>query len=441
MKQITSTLNIFLRQEWISVTVYFIATVLFLFIIYQTGVDLATEEIEHHQRHSLLLITMLSIFIGLYLGNGFLRLQKSPLWLIHPGYRLNLILSLICAAFIYGAVQFTAMFYAGWGWPISLLAPGCITLLSAQFIIGNNLLLKYIFPATPFILFQLTNYEINYNLILLLLIIVTSLAIYLNASNKQKLESWASGLMSGNLQQQLKAANILSWNNKFADLYQKIHAPVGKSDLSIALIQPANRFGLSSLLIGIFCLVSLYFIDSDSGKLEIETFATMILGSGLMGGFIELKLLARQTKPVAHLFGQSQHAIFKKKILTCIDKHISIQAALFIIFILLISLLVDGFVKPLLMLKMGFSIAIIGLAFLPMMLCLNWFNINFKLILVMLIYAAIAFWFCGWIYQHSLMDLLSLPALLAITGLVLIRLVSSYLWKRQSVEQFMRVYG
>jgi len=101
------------------------------------------------------MISMLSVFVGLYLGSGFLRLKQSYLWRTMPSYRENLITSLVVAATLYALLQLVPMRYVGWSWAISIFAPCCLTLLSAQLVIGNNLIMKFVLPASPFIIFQL----------------------------------------------------------------------------------------------------------------------------------------------------------------------------------------------------------------------------------------------------------------------------------------------
>ena len=48
--------------------------------------------------------------------------------------------------------------------------------------------MKFILPASPFVLFQLKVFEIDYSLILVLLILVTALALYINAHNNRKID-------------------------------------------------------------------------------------------------------------------------------------------------------------------------------------------------------------------------------------------------------------
>jgi len=155
MKRIISTLNVFLRQEIISLIVYIIATVLIVFITTRMEPSINAAGIMEPPKVSLMMISMLSIFIGFYLGSGFLRLRQSHLWFTHSHYRMNLIYSLISAAILYGVIQFFALYHVGWSLAVSLIVPACVTLLTAQLIIASNIIMKFILPATPFILFQL----------------------------------------------------------------------------------------------------------------------------------------------------------------------------------------------------------------------------------------------------------------------------------------------
>ncbi len=438
MKPVFSTLNVFLRQEWISVAVYTIATILFVGLVFisRTNTESQLEELAHK---ALLLMSMLSIFVGIYLGTGFLRLKQSHLWHIHPYYRSNLILSLVIAAFIYALIQFIALNHAGWHWYISLLAPICMTLLAAQFVIGNNLFMKFILPATPFILFQLKIYHFHDEMILLLLVIFTSLALYLNATNHKRINKNSLGLASGNMQQQLKSATVQKINAIVAELFLLVKLPIKSKDLSIALFQPANRYGLSSVFTATFCLTVLFAIDN--GKLDVTTFSALLFGSMMMGVFIELKLQARQSKAIAHLFSDKKHLLFKQKVLRVVEKHIAIQAISYLTLLSAMGWFIEDFIEHQLLLKLGLTIAVIAVVFVPLMLCLNWFRINIKLIAAMLAYIGTGILYCGWQINHSLADIITLPAIAGAAALILLRWATWSLWKRQPVEQFMRVYG
>jgi len=156
---------------------------------------------------------------------------------------------------------------------------------------------------------------------------------------------------------------------------------------------------------------------------------------------MDLSLLARQSKPFSHLFANNQHRLFRKKILTMNDKHVAIHASLTIITFILVSLVLDDFANITLLTRMGLTISLIAMAFTPIMMTLSWFNLNAKLLLVLGSYAYIGFIFCKWQFQHTLQDLISFPVLIALLSLLAIRIVLTYLWKRQSIEIFMRAYG
>ena len=167
----------------------------------------------------------------------------------------------------------------------------------------------------------------------------------------------------------------------------------------------------------------------------------MILGSMMLNQFIDIQMLSRQPKPFAHLFSKDHHALFKHKTLLMLDKHVIIQAGLTILSLLLISFFVNGLLESLVLIKLGLAIMIIARAFAPLMLCLDWFNVNLKLIFVVAAYALTGITFCGWLLENDLSQTYGLKALGGLALLILIRIGSTYLWKRQPIEQFMRVYG
>ena len=439
MKRILSTLNVFLKQEIISLVVYSIATVLIIVITFEMKPLTNGTGIKEPVRASLIIISMASVFVGLYIGGGFLRLRQSHLWFTHKHYRMNLIYSLISGALIYGVIQFFALYHAGWSLAVCLIAPACITILTAQLIIASNTVMKFIFPAMPFILLQLTSYEISINSILLLLLVFTGLALYLNANNSSKSLNDNLGLMSGNIRQQLKAPSMQKLNKLSINIMRIFKVKPRKGDLSEALLQPSNRYGISSVLIALTCLVFIFLIDSK--KLEIEVFGVMILGSMMLNQFMDVQLLSRQPKPFAHLFSGKNHALFKRNTLSMLDKHVTIQAILTILSLLLIGLFVESFVKSLILIKLGITIILIARAFAPLMLCLNWFNINIKLIFVVGLYALTSIIFCRWLLLNNINEMYGLVVLGGLTLLVLLRAGSVYFWKRQPIEKFMQVYG
>lgn len=124
-----------------------------------------------------------------------------------------------------------------------------------------------------------------------------------------------------------------------------------------------------------------------------------------------------------------------------LDKHVIIQAVLTLSSLILIGLFVDGFVKTLILIKLGISVMIIARAFAPLMLCLDWFNINLKLIFVVGSYTLTSIIFCGWLLRNNMTEMYGLIVLGGLSLLALLRAGSTYLWKRQPIEQFMRVYG
>lgn len=452
MKQVMSTLNVFLRQEWISVIVYIIATILFMFMIFtaQSKLDMKGNVQVDPIDFALLLISMLSIFIGLYLGSGFIRLQQSHLWKTHQHYRINLISSLIIAAMLYGSIQLVALLKAHWPLSVALIVPTCVTLLTAQMMIARHWIMKIIFPASPFILFQFVDYQTYLALTLLALLLITFIALYLTATNYNKPKSPALGLMSGNIKAQMKSPSvqklnhfsisIFKWLGKIKPNKMSSNKVSSNKDFSIALLQPSNRYGIFSSLIAICTLLLLSGVG-NTDKLQVEVFTAMILGSMILSQFMDLQLLAKQSKPFSHLYSSRKHESFKQHVVKMVQKHTFFQGFNTLIALLILSFFLNDFAEPLLLIKMGFSIILVASSFIPLMLCLDWFKVNVKLIIVVLIYTAVGFVFCGWQYEHQLIDLISLEGLLLMAALALIRWLSIRHWNKQPLEVFMRTYG
>ncbi|MBV1911792.1 MAG: hypothetical protein KUG78_21040 [Kangiellaceae bacterium] len=436
MKNITSTLYIFLKQEWISVAVYFLATILFLFIIYTSG--LGNDDPIGHQRITIMMISLLSLFIGIYLGSGFLRLKRSHLWQTLPHYRNNLVISFVSAAAIYGTLQTTAMLYSGWSFIIAWLAPICITLLAAQLVIGNNLIMKVILPASPFIIFQLNQYNVDYQLLLVILILFASLAVYLNYENKTVLSDATIGLMSGNMMQQLKNVRVQKFNILIATIFQALGVKYRKKDLSVAFLQPNNRYGVSSSIGVTFILLFFHLINDN--QMELEGISGLMLLSILMGVLMELKLLAPQSKSLAHVYSQEQHQDFKARVLAMIERHVLVQSIVYGTLILLLNSMIEDFVEPLPLIRYVATAALSAIIFMPAFLCLSWVNINFKLLAVIICYFVTTIISFGWFYNRDTMDILFLQIIGTGILLVSIRYLSKVWWRRFSMEQFMRSY-
>jgi len=439
MKQILSTLNVFLRQEWITGLVISIATAFFMFLIFRVTTLSNGVELKTPPNAALILIAMLSVFVGIYLGGGFLRLRQSCLWRFDTVYRSNLIKSLICAALAYGLIQYFPLVYVGWSWYLSILAPACVTLLSAQILIANHWAMKLILPAVPFILFQLTKYEIDSDMILLLLITSTFFALFLNSVNRNRVDDATAGLLSGNVKRQMSSMGMQTLNKISIGILSTFKIGTKPKDFSIALLQPASRYGFGSTVITVLCPILIFSINSS--KLSVEVFATMVLGSMMLVQFMDLSLLAPQTKPVSHLFSSNEHYLFKREILSMIHKHTAIHASLTVFTLVFLSLVIDGFSDIGLLIRMGVTILIVAITFSPIMMTLSWFKINIKLFAVLGTYALVGFIFCRWQFQHDLTDMLSFQVLGAVLILLVIRFVSVYLWKRQTVEEFMKVHG
>jgi hypothetical protein len=439
MKQMPSTLYLFLKQEWITVGVYCVATLLFFMIVFAGGINSTAADRSGHQSITLLLMSMLSVFVGLYLGSGFLRLKQSPLWKILPSYKHTLVASLVAAAMLYAIVQSIAMFYADWSWPIALLAPPAITLLTAQAVIGSNLIMKVILPISPFVLFQLNYFYIDQNIILAFLLVVAIAAIYLNYINDKVESELTLGLMSSNIDQQLKSVSIQKINNIIGDFFIKLGVKNNFSNLSVALMRPKNRFGISSIF---GSLIALFFFHSmEDGKIELEGLAAFMFTTILLGVFIELKMLAKQCKPFAHLYSGEDFWILKKKILSTLQRYILFQATIYIVGLSTLSFWLTHFIEPMTLIRYTLSVSLVGMIFLPAFLCLNWFTVNFKLISVVLLYVASAIVACGWFYDSTISTNLYLQIGLSLSGLILIGFLARLWWKTQPIELFFRTHG
>jgi hypothetical protein len=245
--------------------------------------------------------------------------------------------------------------------------------------------------------------------------------------------------MSGNLEQQMKSYGIQRLNNLIGDLFLKLVFKNRSKDLSVALMQPNNRYGVSPLIIANAILLVFYFMGQM--KIEIEGLAALMLVSILIGIFIELKMLARQCKPFAHIYSGENFIHFKTQVLFMLQKHLLVQASLLVATTLFLNLFLSDFVEPLTLIKYVFAVAVVAIVFLPAMLCLNWFTINFKLLGVVIAYVALAVISCGWFYNFESSNIFIVQLTLTAIALITVRYLAKRWWNSYPMEQFMRVYG
>ncbi len=449
MKQIPSTLYLFLKQEWITLGVYVLATLLFFSIIFAGGnqssgisfsiADASQIKISEHQLIALLLNAMLSVFMGLYLGSGFLRLRQSHLWNFLPSYKLTLIISFVLAALLYAVVQSIAMRYAGWGLFTALLATASITLLTAQAIIGNQLIMKVLLPISPFILFQLTRIEISIWIILILVVSLAILALYLNYHSKNNTKEPTFALISGNTVQQNKSLHFQKVNQWIGDFFLKLGIKNSSDNLAVALMRPNNRFGITSLIGTIGAL--LFFHQLDGSNLEVEGIAALMMISVLTGIFMELKLLARQCKPFAHLYSGNHYWEFKKRVVTTLQKHMLMQAFIYWVILMLLSFLISDFLEPLLVSRYILAVTLIALILIPAFLCLNWYSVNFSLIGVVGLFVLLSVTLCGWLYDYESPELMLMQMTATLILVFLLQKFAKTWWKKQAIEVFFKAYG
>jgi len=442
MKQIINTLDLFLRQSWISLGAIILVFVFFQWVIFsELAFYLEFNDPKWHDYVKTLSITLnsiISFFVAIYISGGFVRLQQSYLWRSHPKYRMNLIVSLILAATIVGIFQSYSLFVAGWSWYMSLLAPICIILLSSHALAGGHLVMKIILPISPYIIFQLKTFSVSYDFILLLLLTITLISVYLlqgyKVHNNKKYH-----FLTGDFKQIMNNPTLKNMNNNAADLFSKFGVELKPNDLTTAIIHPIGRFGIPAWWTTILMLILSYIIDQE--KLSIAVFGTLILAVMLMGVSAQIQLLSQKTKPAIHVFAKNQHSQLKRSILKVVDRQVLLQTSLYLIIVNIVSFLVLDTNAPELFNRAAITVCLVAIAFLPVMQRLNWFKVNVKLLFIMLSYATICFVFVRWHFYHLWQELLSLPVFLTLFSLVAIRLFSTYLWKRQSIEIFMRAYG
>ena len=396
------------------------------------------EKAMHAISISMGINSIICIFAGVYIASSLVRLQQTYLWQFNKQYRNNLLICLLIAATLVGLVQFYSLFAAGWSWYVALVTPICIVILSTHLLASPHFLMKAVFPACPFIIFQLKDYVFNHDVLLLLLITITFLSLYV-LQNDRVIKKSNFHYLTGDFKQIMNNPTLRYVNNKIADLFTKLNIRIKPRDLTIAIIHPINRYGIPAFWMTILMLTMIYI--TDNSKLSIADFGTAILAAMLMGVTSQIQLLSKQLKSTAHLFSDHRYNQLKISILNTVDHQVLLQATLYLVIVNAISFLILDSNVPELFIRSAITVTLVALAFLPAMLRLNWFQVNFRLLFIMISYAATCFVFARWHFYHPWQELLSVPVFLALSILITIRLFSIYLWKRQSVEIFMKTYN
>ncbi len=440
MKQITRTLNIFLQQSWITAgAIILILAVLnaLIFLVHEEP----AESFEKSLRFSVFVNSVISVFVGIYLGGGVIKLKQTPMWTIYSHYKKNLLSSFFIAALLIGTIQSISLLYSGWDIATAILGPTAIIILTAQILTGKNIIMMLLFPAAPFILFQLTHYQVSNFHILVLLVSFASLAIFTMDSNRKLVWSPASIFnFSQNVKLQFNNPLLNRTNNWCVDFLQKFINTSPKGKIAVALIHPSTRYGIS-LLVSSLLIFFFMQLDDKNGLSPLIIFSAYIIAFLPITLLMEVQALSKQTKSFVHVLSSDQHGYFKILIAKMVDQRMIILTSLFTLFVIILASLFQQTDEIFLVIRFSITITLIFMAMQPLMLCLDWFNIGFKLLLAMSIYALSVFLLCRWHFQHELSELLSLEVLAVAILLISIRLISIRYWKRQPMEIFMRTFG
>ncbi len=440
MKTIFSTFAVLFRQSLIELNMIILMTVILNgIVIYKSMFAEGTQQILMMSGTT---SYILSAFWAVHLASGLLRLKRSHLWCIHSGYRYTLIRSFLLATTVIGIIQFTPMVLAGWPWYVALLAPICSTILTAQVIMGKNILMKTVLCAAPILIFLLSKWHISQEILLLLAIIVTLLALISMATDLTYLTTNNSVMFDlvGGRKQRLNNRATKKANNFTVRLITNFVPTVQAKNLAVALFHPVSRYNLAHIpFIITLAIIGSFFQGTEENP--IVMFGVMMLTTMLLQVFIDIQALARQTANISHLFVADRQSIFKQKIVTMVDKHIIFSALFFISMMLFSSLFVNFLFDLELFIRTIITVALIAAALQPAFLCLDWYKVKVSLLIMMTLYGLLIFVLNRWHMQHEFIDLLSTEVLAASLILIVIRLSASRFWKRQPLEKFMRVYG
>jgi hypothetical protein len=196
---------------------------------------------------------------------------------------------------------------------------------------------------------------------------------------------------------------------------------------------PHTKLALFSLLYVFLITFAVLFIAKDGEKLT-EAFAFLFLSTSLISVLMESRLLIRQTKTIAHLFSGVDHRQLRNKILFSLDKNFLINSIVFVIGLLVMTQI---FSIPLDIFKLFiFSVTIIvtALAYYPFLLCFQWINITFSLVLAVCLYAAMIFIAARWVTIGLQTPYIVYYLLVLIGVAVLLRTVTQIIFWRKPFE-------
>ena len=398
---------------------------------------------EMSEISALVLIFQVSIFLGVYLGGGLTSLKKSYLWKNNTKYKNSnlsafflviLLVNALLAILIYPDLKLNKLI---------LFMPFCVSVFASQMVIGKSILHKIVVPAIPVILIWLRDYGLHLNSSLLLIIASTVVLIFSMYKNlfysygiNQGVENKSSANTVAYMTTGLNSTQLNAINAKIGEVIAR-WILVSKKNIDWAILMPHTRLTFVSQ----FYLISFFVLMLLSGeKLQPFTQALSLtfLPMVMLGIIIESRHLIKQTKMFSHVYKGINHRQLKNKILTALDKNLTINVLVFsaglftIIKIFSIAVFAKILVASLLF------IYFFSMSLYPLLMCLNWVNISFTLIMIMSSYTFILYKSVKWIALNISLVLSPQYIIAFILMCIALRAITQYLFWNRSIEALMK---
>jgi len=437
MGQIKKTIWFMLTHSKVSMIA---VLTLALFVLFAQVVGI--PEVQHSNDKvieiSVTLNGLLSAFIGIYIGAGLLKIKQVYLWSTNSYFRHTVLASFYIITGFISLLQTWAMLINLEEFQILALAPFCIAMFSAQAVLGENYLLKIFIPTIPIILAQLSYLGFDYNLIVLCLLAATLLLIYSMYKSgvyRRSSVKQALALVTVSETQHLNPY-VIKFNSYVGHFFSKIISNK-KQDISWAISLPLTSIGIFTILPVLLVIGSTLLLGK--GKLPIlEPYSLMIMSTLIISILIESRMLLRQTRSFAHVFGGKNNVVTKQKILKSLDKNIILNCLYFILTIMVLGWLLKLEMSPQYLMIASVSIIIIGLAIYPLLLRLVWVNVSWQLVIGVSTFAALIFVVCRWLKNHNLDDMLSMEVFSFIISMTILRFIAKQLFIKSSYESLLK---
>ncbi|VAW34146.1 hypothetical protein MNBD_GAMMA01-2120 [hydrothermal vent metagenome] len=388
---------------------------------------------------AIIMILQAFVFLGIYLGGSVAKLKKNHLWINNKKYKYSILNAFFIIIGLSGLIMMPILYSALTKSLLILLLPFCTAVFFSFVVLGQNVLFKFLIPATPIIILKLFRIQVGLEIIILLIVASTMLLIFVMYKNL--LDDYVNHTDKKNINDSKTIA--FTTTGLSAKQYKKINYALGrwvsqwlmnsKKTIDWSILMPHTRLTVFTLYYSIPLFVGLFLVSTDVRKL-FYVFVLIILPNIFFAIIMESRHLLGQTKFIAHVFSGDNHRQLKNKILFALDKNILINCVVFLISILFIIKFHSIPVQQSSLLVSYVATFLITLAIYPIFLCLNWVNISFMLILLSSIYGYGMYSMIKWIYAHTHLSM-TLPYIsaLVVVGLLL-RLLSQSIWWHRPIE-------